>query len=823
MVGGVPGLRKKSPLGSRDLVFRLTRTSPTPPELDAILSRAGSFASAVATVTDKHERVTLLTARTDRETVSYIITPGQGNNSHVVTNLSSALGAKAVSVDDPNEIATVLDSACASFLVARPNRRASFATQSGGNPNEVAVLLSQLLQPGMWVAITLRKPSGKEQERVRKWVDHRREANSPSHYSNQTNLLVATFYAGAATQSDVAALLTQIVSAIPGFDIETRPFTSASRVPLWSAPLVGIVLGAIVDVKFHHSTIAWLAGAGVAVIAAVVSFIPPPGAGLNRELRATRPHGILPIPERRSVPPRGPVKLDRTNDKGQVRHIDRAGDYPLAPASFLINAPMAVGVVSPHSGSRSVTADTEYRSVPSELLDNVGPIVGYADAPGPEGTAVPVHIDAREMFGGVGALGLPGTGKTTLLHQLWAWHVLERVEPSGRPGYPGESDALIAFESKGDGTRIYERWSDVYGDKIFVVEVADPSTPAILVFNPDAPPREQARLFVSAMKYAWDESAIQALATETLNAVFTASITIMDCAPDVAAATQSITDGEVTFMSIAHLLLGGGGSYDDAKQIAANLTSVGQECPEGDPRKPFLATAVAALATIFGPDTTLAKWRDAVSSSRNKVDLLMGVPHWWANSRQHGSWKDILTLNRAIVINSGVSRSGDMLDDDAGTAIAAMTAYALMTAIKQNCSGWEEQERYVSIFADEISVLAKSSSEVIQWFREQGRAYGVRPFIAAQWPDQLPPKVRAAFMSFATLFWFQQSDHEVIADGVGRLSVNGGEWNPSDIANLAKYQAIVHATADGKLRMATTVHMAYWTDAEAFARDQGYV
>jgi hypothetical protein len=324
------------------------------------------------------------------------------------------------------------------------------------------------------------------------------------------------------------------------------------------------------------------------------------------------------------------------------------------------------------------------------------------------------------------------------------------------------------------------------------------------------------------MKYAWDESAIQALATETLNAVFTASITIMDYAPAVAAATQSITDGEITFMSIAHLLLGGGGSYDDAKQIAANLTSVGQECPDGDPRKPFLATAVAALATIFGPDTTLAKWRDAVSSSRNKVDLLMGVPHWWANSRQHGSWKDILTLNRAIVINSGVSRSGDMLDDDAGTAIAAMTAYALMTAIKQNCSGWEEQERYVSIFADEISVLAKSSSEVIQWFREQGRAYGVRPFIAAQWPDQLPPKVRAAFMSFATLFWFQQSDHEVIADGVGRLSVNGGEWNPSDIANLAKYQAIVHATADGKLRMATTVHMAYWTDAEAFARDQGY-
>ena len=151
-----------------------------------------------------------------------------------------------------------------------------------------------------------------------------------------------------------------------------------------------------------------------------------------------------------------------------------------------------------------------------------------------------------------------------------------------------------------------------------------------------------------------------------------------------------------------------------------------------------------------------------------------------------------------------------------------MTAYALKIAVQQNCSGWGEQQRHISIFADEISVLAKSSSEVIVWLRSQGRSYGVRPFIAAQWPDQLPSRVRSAFMSFATMFWFQQSDHEVIADGVGRLSVNGGEWTSSDIANLAKYQAIMHATADGRLRMPTTVHMASWLDAEAFARDQGY-
>jgi hypothetical protein len=77
MVRVVLGLHRKSPLAATDLVFRLTRTSPTPPDLDAVLQRAISFGSAVASITDHGERVTLLTARTERETSSYVITPGR--------------------------------------------------------------------------------------------------------------------------------------------------------------------------------------------------------------------------------------------------------------------------------------------------------------------------------------------------------------------------------------------------------------------------------------------------------------------------------------------------------------------------------------------------------------------------------------------------------------------------------------------------------------------------------------------------------------------------------------------------------------------------
>ena len=134
----------RPPLGSRDLVFRLTRTSTLPPEVDAVIQRSGAFASTVADVTGRHEHITSPTARTDRETDSYIIRPGQGGNSRVVASFASTLGTKAVPVEDVHEITGALDSPSTSFLVARPRKRVSFAAQ-----------------PDMWIAVIHATADGK--------------------------------------------------------------------------------------------------------------------------------------------------------------------------------------------------------------------------------------------------------------------------------------------------------------------------------------------------------------------------------------------------------------------------------------------------------------------------------------------------------------------------------------------------------------------------------------------------------------------------------------------------------------------------------------
>ena len=823
-----PSPRRSDRADSRhNLIFKLTRSSSAPPELAIAIQRAAGFADAVKNITSKGGSVTLLSARDERELISYVITPGQGITSHVITTLCATLGAKAVQIDALDEGSpTFASTPFASFLVARPSKsRGAHETQSGGDLTEIAGHLGRILQPGSWVALTLRAPTDKEVSRVRRWFDHRRDGGATTHYTNGLGVLVASVFAGADTATETQDILKQVVSVIPGFDLETAPFVPRRldlRIAALSSLTVGVAATIVTDRYVHHPPLGLAAGVLATLVTLAVAKFPPVGAATARTLTRTREQGFLPPPTRRSRPPAKPQRGTRQLKNGQSVPINKPGDYPLAPSSFLFGPAMTVGLVSPHGANVSAVATVESRTVPTALLENVGPLIAYGestDSGDGESHPVAVHIDASELFGGVAATGQPGTGKTTLLHNLWAWSVLERVRPSGRPNYPGVQNTLIAFESKGEGAAIYEHWSKSYNDPVVICDVADPLTPALHVADPSLPPKERARMFVSAMKYAWEDSAIQSLATETLTTVLTAA---MACPPEVAVATAHLIDGEVSFVSIAHVLLGGGCAYEDAKQLFANLEAYHLELPSDAPNKATLGAAVAGLGTILGADVPQSRWRDAVSSSRNKIDVLMAVPQWWYSSRPHGSWKNALNGHAAVVVNSGVSRSGLLLDEEVGKIIASMTAYSLRVAIQKACVSWQSQGRYVSIFADEIAVLAASSSEVLEWLRTQGRAYGVRPFFACQWPNQLPPKVHDAFVSSTTMFWFQQSDHKVIDEAVNRLSVGGGEWTSADIGNLERFQAILHATAGGRLQPPSPVRMAYWTDPDAFAKDQGY-
>ena len=91
------------------------------------------------------------------------------------------------------------------------------------------------------------------------------------------------------------------------------------------------------------------------------------------------------------------------------------------------------------------------------------------------------------------------------------------------------------------------------------------------------------------------------------------------------------------------------------------------------------------------------------------------------------------------------------------------------------------------------SLLAGQSSEVVEWFRENGRSSGVRAGLATQRPSQLSPSVRQSFMSMATLVEFRQDSPEVIGEMVSDLNVDGSDWTPRHVAQLPEHEAMFRA------------------------------
>lgn len=821
------------------LTFRLARAGSAPPERDVAVQRAKPFGAAVGSLTERGGSVTLVTHRSPTGITSYVTVPMSKMATTTVNSLASAVGAQPVQVDALPDLTETPE---IGWLEARPSSLASRDTQAGGDQTEVAILLSRIMRPGSWVALSLRAPTRQEVRHVRRWVAHRLH-EPQTHYTNDGDAVVATITAGGTNADEVAGLLSQLAAVIPGFDVETVVRRPKPPLSLRLIALVAVVAFVAAKIAAHTWTAAALAVAGVFIFGVIARLSSLRVRRLSDAITTHLADCSLPPPAYRLLPPRSPVRKVQTvktsntlaSTTSQAKTVERPGGYPLAPSSFLAAPSMLTGVVSPHAGVASGIANTVDRSVPDALLTADGPVVGYAMSDGTmpnsamsnsatsvsasansasvEVVAAPtVHFDAAALYTGVAMYGVPGSGKTIAVRNLWGWHTLERVRPSGRPAHPGRASTLIAFESKGEGAAQYERLAGELGDRVVLVEVGDPTTPAIDLCDPSLPATKQAQVIVSAMVYAFGEDAIGDRSTEVLSMVFPVALL---CPPEIARTTADITDGPVSFMSIAHILLCGRGD-EAGVALDAALASWHANLDDFDPTKRELGLALSMLEPLYGPKVTPTQRRALSESSRNKVSLLASVPHWWNPSRPRGTWGDILVNHASVVVNTGITRSGGMVDERLTDVLTGMAVYTLRDAIQRNCSGWLAQGKTVTIFSDELALLARSTSEVIEWCRDAGRSYGVRLILATQRPEQLSPSVRSALRGFGNTVWFQQSDPTIVSEAVAQLSLNGTEWTSADIANLPQFHAIVRATAQGRVQPPVPIRMAYWESAAAF-------
>jgi hypothetical protein len=791
--------------------FHLVRSGTAAPDIQAAEARSGPVGAAISSA----GRTTFLATKDDAGITTWVVVPDSDRTGQVVSAVGAATAARAIPDDSLGPDALSSDEV--GWLVARPRSVASRATQHGGEQSELAMLLSRILRPGEWVAITLRSPTNTEIRNVRRWFDYR--LDPVTHYSKDGGLVVGSLFAGAETREQVSNLLSQVASAIPGFDVETTVKYPPRPVPPTAVLVCALAAAIGTGIRTHRLVLGLLVGAAALVAGVIAAVFPTAARVTGRRLRqAAGDPDQLPAPARRRLPPRRPVRKDvvrMVDGQPQRRHIEHSGDYPLDPRSFILRPAMILGIVSPHAGVDSGASESRSRTVPAALLADIGPIVSR--------TPQPVHIDAAELYGGVFISGIPGSGKTSLIHHLWAWHVLERVRPTGIPGRPGRDNAIIAFESKGEGAALYRRWSDAFGDRVVEVSLADTSTPAIDMVTPSIPAPEQARVIVSAMTEAFGHGAIQDASSKALTVAITAGLL---CPDDVARSV--LPDGPISFMRVAHVLLTGEG---DQRSVAmfTRLTDWANGAGADTSTAGLLADTLARMDYIHGPGVREAARRSAVSAPENKLDLLMQAPHWWSGVRRRAPWSQVLANHSSVIVNAGVDRAGRQLDESVSTVLMAMSAYALRDAIQRHCSGWRDAGRSVTVFADELALLAKSSADVIEWLRDTGRSYGVRLILATQRPEQIPASLRGALRNFATTIWFRQSDPIVVAEITTLLGMDGSVWDANDLVALAPFQAVLRATADARMQPPVPISTAWWGDIlsdptvpERFAQDHGW-
>lgn len=441
------------------------------------------------------------------------------------------------------------------------------------------------------------------------------------------------------------------------------------------------------------------------------------------------------------------------------------------------------------------------------MLKRIGPLIGDTE----QG---PAFLSAWDQEGQTAIAGRAGSGKSLLTRSLFGWCCLERRHPSGIAGFPGASNTLIAFESKGDGVHHYREWAAATGDNIKVVDIADPATLGIDVFDVGGSVFEKANFFVNALKYAFGEQAVGDRSFETLLGVLPAALLVTD---EIAGAVPDLpTGGSPVFYT--HVLLGGRGD-EVGRALAAELAGESVR-PEASGE---LREAVLAMSPLYGPGVTASARRNLQEAPRNKFRQLIELESWWTPNRRKVGWPLILDRHRAVVINTGTSAGGRMIEDALSGQVSAILMYSLRHAIQRVCAGWQEQGRSVSIFADELALLAGSSESVIAWLKDQGRAFGVRSFLATQRPDQLPEKVRKAFLNFSTFISYTQEDMAVAREIAEAVSGEEGEWSASDILQLNTYTAIVRAHVDKKRQPAFTVKVRNFEGNRAgFAVEQGY-
>lgn len=820
-------------------VFVLSRTTRADANSKTFEQRADSFAAALSDA----ESAVLVAHRTTDGMASFVIVNGPGDSAEVAAKtLAQAVGGRAEPCEYPDTLGEVGHIAEAVF-----NPRGAVARQAiiGADPAEVARRLESNLAVGEWTAVVVRRPTDSEDMRFYDWFTHRLGGTASSAIELGPEACIVSMLAGSSSAARAKKLVaSQLPAALPGFTLKTKPRLVRRRSDLRpgakcaaAGGLVALavkVLGSETIATGPESMSAQvlaflgLAGAGLAGLGVVLMVLRGAGLVPGRATRLLRAVGSGEFDAPGRLPwwrrPKAPTEAT-VNGKGKKVKA-KPGSYPLHPTAFKVAPMVFAGMVAPYAEAQTSSAAAGARVAPPVLLRPIGPRIGLSGE-------APVYRSTVDEYSGVAVLGRAGSGKSLWLFSQFGWACAEQRWWSPIPGAPGPRNTLIAFENKGDGVASYQAWADAAGIKLMVLDLMNPATFAVDLFATAGDVSQRAESVVNAMVYAFEAGDIQNRSFVVLHRILTAALVCREN-PEIGAAV-GYDPSQMSEWDYANILVGNVTDADGVRLAAEIL---------GRAKRPETATAdVRTAAEALGPiydGRTESQRRNLVEAAQNKVEQLARMRTWWSPTRRKVSWAQVLgetnigepvtgaggtatTRHRAVVLNLGSSDPNTPMPEKASGLIASLLMYSLQRAMLTYCSGWQTQGRSVSIYADELSMLAGSSTEIITWLKDQGRSYGVRPILATQRPAQLAPALRKLLLNFGTLISFNQEDRDTAGEIAAQLSAHEGEVSADDLIHLPKYTAIVRTYVDAERQAPFTLTTEnYQSDPTRYFAEQGY-
>ncbi|OZG49855.1 hypothetical protein [Bombiscardovia coagulans] len=432
-------------------------------------------------------------------------------------------------------------------------------------------------------------------------------------------------------------------------------------------------------------------------------------------------------------------------------------------------------------------SQTRLSFCPQNLIHADGPRVGV------DAVQRDVRIPSTAVWAGISLFGGPGGGKSNTMHGLERWAVEHCTS----------SDATIIFESKGsDSVPILNQLLQ----SPRLVDLNNPATPMISLLGEGTTAR-QADRFASHMKTALGEQQIGPASRLYLrDAVWLALETLNKPSLQQACTAAGLIQAPNTWIDYAMIILAGQGAQQARALAHATTMAI--------PHTPAILQALERLHGAVNPQTGRPSISDSelikrLNAPMNKMSLLAQTPAINSTHRKLVTWRQIIQQHTTLIINMGgsvqpINDSHESLPDDVKTLIGALLLSGLREETERTCAGWQDDNKHVRIFIDELTEVLgphsnrTSNTEVLEWLRSKGRAFGVELTTGTQYPEQVDQQTLNLLLGFDTVICFTLRDMQSATTLAQTLSIE-----PEQILQLAKHNALIKTVSNQAVTLPT--------------------